>query len=200
MTRITNDHRERILRDVLNYRFAESYTLLQAEYAQLAQGVYETVYSATDRAKMEALPDGWLHKVTSIRVQFGERYADLPYSGSINGVSSYPSINTEINTTYRRVPARDLHGVMRVFETGENLAEVYAALAVASADLRNKTHQAESLASVVLDRATTVPKLLVAWPEVKPFLAFLDVPKPKLPALPIDQVNSLLDLPVDKAA
>jgi len=200
MTRITNEHRSRILKAVLQHRFGAAFASLQAEYAQLAQDIYEDVYDAKQRAQMEALPDGWLPRSISIRSKLGESYADLPFNGWIRHINSSDLVEAKERSQSRVILSRDINAVMEIYDHNHNFAEIYSALQVKAADLRNQVREAEKLTMAILERATTLPKLLAVWPEVKPFVEFLQEAKPKLPALPIDQVNGLLDLPVDKAA
>lgn len=201
MTRITNEHRSKILKDVLAHRFAKPTEKLVADYAKLAEDIYNDVYGVTTRQEMQKLPKGWLPSASTIKVKLGEKtYAELPFNGFIRHVNAPDCVPIKPDVMWRLCKADDVSRVLEVYEATHAFAERYEELQFRAKDLREAIDGATMLANSILEKGTTLAKLLSIWPEVKPFAEFLSAPKPKLPAMPISTLNGMLDLPVNKAA
>lgn len=201
MTRLTNEIRKTIKEAVLRHRFEEQAEALVADRAAFAGEVYNDVYRKSDRDKMEALPNGWLPTTSSVSVRFGEtaygRYEDFPFDGAIYGDIAKVRKRTDKSPQRceRRVPHKHYSGCSKVYGDDHRLSSKHAALKERADELQTEIVAAARQVTAALDSANTVKQLLEAWPEVEPFVPVRSA-KANLPAVPVDALNKLLDLPV----
>lgn len=201
MTKLTTYIRENLAKDLLKHRFGDAAASLVADRAAFALKVYNDLYSEAERKKMAALPDGWLGKDSDITVQFGDGsgYGKLEFSGSVYG-DVHAVLKTPVDTVYRLVIHQHLRGCAKAYERNHEFAAEYDALRERQKDLSTQISQARRQTEAALTKATTLKRLVDIWPEIEPFVEkYVDKPKP-LPALPTNELNALLDLPVSEAA
>lgn len=201
MTKLTTYIRENLAKDLLKHRFGDAAAALVADRAAFALKVYNDLYSEAERKKMAALPDGWLGKSSSITVQFGEGsgYGQIEFSGSVYG-DVHAVMKAPVNAVYRLVAYHHLRGCAKVYERTHGFSDEYDALRERQEDLATQISQARRQTEAALTKATTLKRLVEIWPEIEPFVEkYADKPKP-LPALPTNELNALLDLPVSEAA
>jgi hypothetical protein len=201
MGKLTNYSREKIVRAVLQHRFAEAVAALVAERAAFAKAVYEDIYQLGDRRKMANLPKGWLPEVETIGVQFGDgrSYHALSFSGAEYG-SQAKMLAKSIEGLSRRVIHSHSRGCAKVYEVTDHLSVTYRALKERSADLTKQIDDAERQTIAAINSASTVNRLIEIWPEVAPFAIKFDPAPVPLPVLPTKKLNALLDLPVTETA
>ncbi len=201
-TRLTNTTRDQIASAVLTHRFREPVDALIADRAAFAEEVYNDIYRKADREKMAALPKGWLTETAAINVQFGDSrgYESVQFSGKIYGKLGSVKTKDDGKSVERRAFAKNTHGCARVYDADHRLARKHADLGRRFEELKAAFEAAERQVNAALDSATTVNRLVEMWPEVEPFVRPLGTPSPKVPAIPTDQLNKLLDLPVSEAA
>lgn len=200
-TRMTTWLRERIAKDVLEHRFSEAAATLVSKRAALAGDVYNDVYTASDRRKMDALPSGWLPEDNDIGVQFdGARgYTQLRFNGAIYG-SVATVLKVTLKPVNRRMRANDIRGCVKVYEATHPFTERWNALEGEASDLAKQIEAADRQLKSALASASTIKRLIDMWPEIEPFALKHESEKAPLPALPTKDLNALLDLPVSEAA
>lgn len=192
--KLTQEDRANLSSAILQHRFAATGVKLAAEEAALAAKCFEKAFAKADRTQMEALPDGWLPTICSIRVQFAGRVQMLDFAGREHlRVFRAPLADP----VWRRVPSKLERGVLLVVEATERLGIAHEqhqqAVRKAREDLSNLARQIDA----VMSQATTSGKLITLWPEVEPFIASMRKRAPaKVPAVPIVALNKMLGLPV----
>jgi len=198
-TKLTNHSREQICREVLQHRFSAEVEKLIADRAAFADRVYNDVFSKSAREKMAALPDGWLPEESNIGVQFGSgsSFERLSFDGSFYGElrNAVKDDGAEKEAVHRRIPYR-LRGCAKAYEPDHKLSVAFDALEARMKDLKKQFYEARATVNSALLNVTTLNKLVETWPEVAPFIARFNAAPVKLPAIPTDQLNKLLDLPV----
>lgn len=201
-TRLTVSIRERIANDLLTHKFSAAIGALIADRAAHAHDVYCDIYSKSDRAKMDALPAGWLPESNRIGVQFGSSgrsYVELSFSGAVYGeVNKYRKGTMKHGD--RRIISKHVHGCAKVYADDHPLAKAKADLDSKFDDLKTSVSEAAKQVNAALASATTIKRLVEAWPEIEPFARAHEATPPNLPAVPTDRLNKLLDLPVSEAA
>lgn len=201
MTKLTTSMREQIVKAVMVHRFGEIAKALVAERAAFALRVYEDVYSEADRRKMKALPEGWLPTEDDLNIQFGDgrNYTQLTFSGSVWG-----EVATVLPEPLEKVwlPIINTHrnGCAKAYEPAHSFVAEYIAIKdkteALAVEIRSARRQAESATNT----ASTIGRLVEAWPEIEPFTKrFVPTPK-QLPAIPTVELNALFKLPVAEAA
>lgn len=204
MTKLTKWMREGIAKKVMIHRFREQADALAADYAALAADVYNDLYTEAERKKMDALPEGWLPTSDDVYVQFGESgrtYQHLRFDGDLYGVARRYASSREGDRIRKRILAKhNRSGCAKVYEDKHELSQRASALREREAEMAKAADAAQRQIEAALNSASTIKRLVEMWPEIEPFAAdYDDKPKP-VPALPTDQLNKLLDLPVSEAA
>lgn len=200
-TRLTNTIRERIALAVLRHRFSDSIEAMIADKAAFADEVYCDIYKKSDREKISALPAGWLPEEHRVGVKFDNTkfsYENIDFSGCVYGKISRTRVPQEKSepAPRRRVLTKHSHGCAKVYDEGHRLAKKFVALKEREDELKVAIVAAERQVNAALESATTINKLVEIWPEVEPFARQFDKSPIKVPAVPTEQLNKLLDLPV----
>lgn len=199
MTRLNNEIRSHVQKEMLKHRFADAAKELLLDFVEFAEAVYNDIYNKSDRAKMAALPAGWLLEAAKIGVQFGAgcSYIDLRFSGSLDSEINHllESWKNRPNVT-RRVWRKHEYNCAKVYHNDHKLSIRYQMLKTRHADLIKDHQAAKKVIESALAATASVEKLLDLWPESKPFLTPYLNKKPQLPSIPVGQLNTLLDLPV----
>jgi len=194
--KLTKTHREEILKRAMQHAFKDEVLALMAKFAKLANDVYEDVFSAADRKKMEALPEGWLPRDSEIRVTFGNEHTWLKFNGRNGCLPEVDGVWPE--DQYRRYPASKKSKVCKAYDARDAMSVRFEELINARKDLSSRVSEARSSTRAALDRATTLQRLLEGWPEIEPFTRFIPRDRPSLPAIKTDVLNTLLDLPISE--
>jgi hypothetical protein len=198
-TRLTNDIRESLTRDIMRHRFTADVDDLLATQAAFAMRVYDDLFNADMRTAMSALPDGWLNDSDDIGVQFGyvggsNVYTRLWFSGYLTG--SLGQLQTKRDTKKTmRVPASKAHGCVKVYDPSHPLSKDFDRIRIRTKSLRENVDTAKRSVETALNAVTTIKRLVETWPEVAEFAKKYDTEKPQLPALPTEHLNQLLRLP-----
>ncbi len=193
--KLTNAHRDEILKRVLSHAFKAEAEKLRDDFAALAGAVYDDVFSAAERRQMEALPQGWLPTDDDINVQLGSDYRYLRFNGRNARVDDLVAC-VPAKETLRRFPASKKASCCKVYEASHPLTVRFRELENARDDLLLRVSDATAKTRAALNRATTLARLVEGWPEIEPFTTFIPTDRPALPAIQTDVLNGLLDLPV----
>lgn len=177
----TVSQKERVRNRLIARSFDPRRDSLDREEKQLAQGLYEQLFSAEDRARMDALPDGWLPIAGSLHVDPGP---------------SESNIKLEFDGT-RRHPARwstivkwgDLPEVAQALVQEHNQADKL---------LKSERDKTSREVQALLDGFRTVEQAQEAWPEAANIIGEV-VGAPRIRTLPaVTTLNAALDLPPEE--
>lgn len=203
--RLTKAVKEDILNSVINRTLGDRKTALRLKEEQLAELVYQVIYTADDRALMMSLPQGWLGEVHTMNIKFDlsvlgdpklvqDVKSDKFERGTINIKPYYGSELRMRFTSCRRVPMKDHH---RTQELNEEQARKIAgpaaevlresiAIEISRRDLSNKIE-------ALLAQCSTDKKLLEFWPEAAQYLPEELKQSPSyLPAVTAKELNDLI--------
>lgn len=194
-TRLNIDNRNAIIRDALAHRFSADVKSLIDERATFASAVYDDICKKADRLKMAELPEGWLIETDNIAVQFGGDFVRVNFAGKLYG--DLVRATDYSRDDKRRVLAKHANGCAKIYDATHKLASEHQRLRSKETDIKNAYKTASQSMMTALNRVSTVKKLIETWPEIAPFASRHDTGKPSLPALPTEQLNKLLDLPVE---
>lgn len=179
--RLTEDMRRDITRALLDHKLAKREEAHKASEFKLALRVYNSVFSATDRKKMEALPDGWLPEEAYINIRLGGEFHRYHFSApDKNGKRECRRFTSKTRREDFAIDVRsDLGAAMAAHrDEGE-------AIRVARNELKAK-------AAGVLASVTTTARLAEVWPEVVALIPKY-VPR-QLPAVRRDELNAAFGL------
>lgn len=179
--RLTNDLRERLIR----HRFEEPEGELEAREQRLADRLYNALYTNSERHRMMKLPNGWLKERLDIEVSMpGRGWVVLKFREPLRFQDQTGRCVLSLNTEDHSELIQDLHEYLE------------------AKDMLSRTRQqARRDISAVLKSVHTDKRLLEVWPEVKPFLQEIVPlqPKSNLPAVPIQNLNTMLKLKKEAA-
>src|SRR5688500_18568350 len=83
--RLTNDTRDQIRKKAITHRFRKSVVKLMDKQATFTDEVYNDLYGPLVQKRMEELPQGWLHTMSSFHVKFGgSAFDDINFDGDYN--------------------------------------------------------------------------------------------------------------------
>ena len=176
-SKLTISQKETIVNRVLAHRFDKATAALAAQTSAFAELAWRAVVTDADRLAVAKVPPDWLPKTAELRLKLGEAYHVVYFSPA-----------REIPQCKRRTHVFDAHHpvttAFRMLQDDTTLS--YAA-----------ERDAKQAINAVFQQATTLPKLLKIWPEVEPFVYGLGATSANLPAVQTEQLNKLLDLPVE---
>lgn len=181
--RLTDYLRDQICKAVIGDRFEAQRKKIAKERRSIALACYNKFYSRSIRAKMSALPDGWLPSESSIRVRLGGKHDYLQFDGS--------SYNSEIQ---KRFLAKDIGPVALDLEATDSITERYRSCEDESKDIDAAERRLRQEIRSVLYSVTTTGRLLAVWPEVEPFLSNIEPATVSVPAVPVAELNEKLGL------
>lgn len=175
--RITSVIRSRITTRLLAHRFDEEQKALDVHENNLAMQVYRHLYTAAERKRMNALPDGYLPMKHAFRVHIG-RY-------------DYAALNLLQPV---RFPAADLGNDVNIKDAA--LHERVKSHLAAKTALKQSRKKLDEETRAAIASFGTVARLIEAWPQVQPFVEQLGYgsEKKSLPAVIPSELNSSLGL------
>lgn len=203
--RLTKAVKEDIINSVINRTLGDRQTALRLKEEQLAELVYQVIYTADERAMMMSLPQGWMGEVHTMDIRFDfdvlgdpklvqDVKSDKFERGTIRIKHYYGNELRMRFTSCRRVPMKDHHRTQELNEeqarkiagpTAEVLRESVA-IEISRRDLRNKVE-------TILAQCSTDKKLLELWPEAAQYLPEELKQSPAyLPAITAKKLNNLI--------
>jgi hypothetical protein len=185
----------------MKHRYEAQVKALVDARADFAVKVYEDLYAKSTRDKMNALPEGWLSSSDNLGVQFGTSYERIYFNGYTYGkIISVIAQEDRRKDGSLRLLAKHSHGCAKAYEATHPLSIAHANLEATERDLKTEFEATRRQLDAALSAVTTVKRLIETWPEIAPFAIEFENEKPNLPALPTEQLNKILDLPVSEAA
>lgn len=199
--RLTKDLRETILNALLKHAFAQRFNDLHRAEQELTRAVaaaaVDARYGAGAFVQAQAAPAGWLPRAHTV-------YLLLP--SYVRERLSVSGGNTPVAAWLTDAPAPAFahpsvcRGVTGDYLPVDALPELTKARVLGHLDARaaalDTYHKTRQQAAAALARATTVKRLLEAWPEAAPFIPAASQPV-QLPAVQTDVLNAALGLPVE---
>lgn len=206
MARLTNDYRRQLLVAITRRTYQPKFEKLLREGKELADRVYDSIYTVKDRELMASLPAGWLPECDCVALNMsnGELHC-IYWNGSLFGPYAWKAVDRmpypfdRPNDVERRIAYKHIWGRGRA-QLKENVEETEKDLIGFNGkleDLRNEYFNAWRRAEAILNSISTVGKLLKIWPEIAEFVPeeWYCQRNANLPSLPIAQLNEILDLP-----
>lgn len=206
--RLTKTEKDGIITKMMK-RWDEKHPVndLRKEIVDLAQKVYDDVYSKEARDWMETAPLGALPGATYLNVRISDSYHDyfmLPFDGSISlsgNTTSAGSFEKKVyhdhsskgwrSYTIRLSSLTDQDGVKKAIEKIRSVLSKRA----------EKRKEALTAIKGNLSKFNTTKQIMDAWPEVTPFLPKYTQPEAKTAiVIATKDLNNMFDLPVEEKA
>lgn len=203
VTRLTNDIRDSIERDLIRHRFQPEIDEIEDRLQAIGAEVYDAAYDADTQAKMQSLPDGWLFQDDAFEVVFVGKRVRIHFSGYMYRGEKFGGLIENRPKVFRRVLEKHRNGVIASFAADHSLSQAFETINIDRERLKEVIQIAKRQTRAALNAVSTVEALIKTWPEVKPFAERWIEGKdsrPKLPAIPVENLNASLGLPVEGAA
>ena len=200
--RLTVAMRENICRRLLRHRYSARVLDLIERQKVFAADVLADLWTPEERQLLDSLPAGWVPKVTHLGVKLGGQdssYVSINLDGSYAITSGLSFVRPEGHSYEHqsvRVPYNANNACIRRYDPNHPLAQRYELLSQERSRLSEEIARTKKIVEAQLEEYSTVQSLLKNWPEVEPFLGKYLTPPVRLPALPNQHLNELLDLPV----
>ena len=203
-TRLTKCIREALLKKLLQRAFQSRAQSFVDECAAFVDRVYRDAFQ-DKLERMDALPDGWLDTDYYITVQIAGEVRRMKFDGSLDGWNLPEQMRQAgargMATHNRRFTARTKSQVVKIYEPTHELSKELTDLLSRREDLCEEIRKAVRSAKAAMESVSTVKKLIDVWPEVEEFAKhYLEDGDRKaiLPAIPRDQLNTMLNLPPEE--
>lgn len=206
-TRLTTHIRDSLMNSLLKRAFKKRGEDLVKRCAGYADRLYRDAMSK-DLVQINALPDGWLQSASAIKVQLGAEIKQVHFTGTLSNwglpdIFRNAGIVESTDQKRRRFPAKLGGAVVKQYPGDHELVEEFQKLDNEWNELKGEMERAKKVAMVAMNSVSTVKKLIDVWPEVEEFAKhYLEDGERKaiLPAIPRDQLNTLLNLPPEEQA
>ena len=203
MTRLTNDIRDAILRSLIKHRFQPEIDAIENRVQALAGEVYDAAYDADTQARMQGLPDGWLFQDDDFEAVFGGQRVRIGFNGYMYRGADMAGLDNAKPKVLRRILEQHRQRSLVSLTTDHPLSKKFEAINQDRERLKEAIGTSRRKTRAALDAVSTVEKLISVWPEVKPFAErYVEAKdtRPKLPAIPVENLNASLGLPVEGEA
>ncbi len=181
--------REEIAKD-LTRKLEEKKNAINAEGSHLAKMLYEEMLTPKERDLLNSLPEGWVPT-------FDAFYVKCPTNGRFNRIALKLDFREPHPWTFNTRPNLvDLESCPKFKAAFLEWHERYSAARETEQDARRK-------ALTVLNSVTTVNRLLEVWPECRASVERCVSESRtvgKAIAVPVGELNSLLELPEEAVA
>lgn len=182
--RLTNEMRKEIVSKALSAAYGKREDAHNAASKALADALYQHTYGEAEKIARK-LPRGFANMSGSIEIGaagFRDRYSTSPLKNSQLSMSIARPVPN--NHTYIKISVGGTHPL---HEQAQAVAEEYQALT------RDKDALAAKLRSLTAS-ATTVEKLLAAWPEGRKFIGKPPAPKASavIPVELVPEINAAI--------
>lgn len=178
--RLTNMKVNGILSRLLEHKYNDLLEKLREDKMQLAQDIYNFVFDEKARNLMATLPADWLPLTSGVSFCVGDE-------------QDYRHLELREDLP---VPYGKHAGCMVVLDRNSELGTRALELKERAVEISRQRQEDKKNALAILSSVTTIPALLRLWPEVAPFIETNEKPRPKLPAVPITDLNKSFGLPV----
>lgn len=181
--RLTNQHRQAILRRVIGDRFEKQLEQIEKSLTELADRVYVEKIGDQNHQLMERLPESYFTWEDYISLRFGEAYTSLKMSKQLP------------------IPYDAHAGTFAVFNATHEFSETYRRLRNEKQQVKVAEREIRTQAQAVLGNVTTDNRLIEEWPEIEKIVREVAQPTVKLlPAVQMEKLNRELGLGKDQAS
>ena len=203
MSKLTNTLRDQIQRSLLTHVFKKRVEELITKHAEFAAKVYDDFYTAEERRKMNALPEGWLRTDDDFKVVFGElssSYRHLSFNGLFHADGLSGISYTKPERVYRRFLSAGWDYPKKKYESNHPLSKEVYELQDLVKDLEAEIKERRETCRGILYSCTTANSLVKAWPEIRPFIPEYCFQKQdsRVIALPLEKLNKNFNLPKEE--
>ena len=206
-TLLTNDMRNGIVARLMKHRYSAEEQTLCDEYAKLMEDAFKYVMGDA-YGKLDDFPEGWFPtqssdyiEIKGVFCEFASKW-DSELVKHVYAIKRDPSRNASWRVVFNksvRVPFNVYHNTPTIMAGHE--------VHTRAQDLSMRAHkhieaydEAKAKARGILNVFSTVEKLVKQWPEIEPFLppkASAQAAANTLPAVPVEELNSMFGLPPD---
>ncbi len=200
MTRLTNSIQEQLTTELLKYKFSDKAQELVEKQSTFAHKIYNDCFDKKTRDKMKRLPQGWLPEVGEVSVEFASKFTRLEFNGGNNLSWNYRFLfKKSFEAQNKRFPNKHKSNCVKQYTALDKLALEYTQIQNEISDFTTAISHTKANIQSAFSSCTTVEKLIKNWKEIEPFAKkYVEVKGTNLPALPTEQLNKLLNLPVGK--
>lgn len=196
--KLTTTVRDTITSRILRYRFGGDVAQLIADRKAFAESCYDAVYDESTRKKIRSLPKGWLPTDSYMLLRFGTEMDRIHFNGHGNLSGLWALVEKAADELHRPLLAKHTrNAVVAIFDADTEVAAQHAVLLDRRTELCRRVKEAEGQIRSVVNSVTTTGKLREVWPEIGSFLDDFEDVKLSLPAVPVKELNAILDLPVE---
>lgn len=181
--RLNKNIRASILRALLAHRFDKQEKQLKAEEAKLFLLIWEDIHSAADRALMEKAPEGAFTTAQRYSLNFGGLAVEIRGLEEVRTFAKWPNC-----TGWH-------HRAIKAYSPQDDVYMAWAKWHNKTIDLNKAKEAARVKISSTLASFASTKRLVQEWPEVAPFLPKEIGSGAGLPMVPVQQLNTILDLP-----
>lgn len=182
-TRLTNDMRQTIRGRILDHAFKKREEALREDEAAYGKMIYELEYPEEIRKTMSLLPESFFYKLSDFQVCIDGMYLPIILKEAVFVGESH----------------RGRWGFVRLSSDCE-IGRAGLDLLRRGQELSQERNSQKFKIRAVLDKVTTVNRLIKEWPEVEEFCKDFLVTKQTLPAVEFKKLNELLGLPPEVEA
>lgn len=211
--RIKADLRNSIVKAAFRHAFQDEFYVLRNAFANLAQEAYQDAFKHI-MDKIQAIPEDWLKPCPRISIAVDGAVTQLDFTGHRHYYLPYEN---DTATWYLRDSEREIRGHFAVpnsmsgcehiprinYEPDHPIAKKLQVLVEQEKDLISRMRTSLNSLDAMLRKHTTVKKLIESWPEIEELLVAVlpkTAPEVSLPAKTRQELNTLLDLPIDTKA
>lgn len=195
---LSDERRKRLIATLITERFEKPVRALVPKHASLALAVYHDYFTRSQIEKMNALPEGWLPRLSHISARFGVgdgSSANLSFNGEFSlfreiiccKIRALPEVE-------HPVPYNRMH-LSNDYAKDHPLTVRRESIRAEIRSLRAEIDKIKLEISGVLNSVTTTGKLVSVWPEIETTVRKLfPIERVNLPAPVVTDLNLKLGL------
>lgn len=183
MTRISKQIAQKIAIAVTDHAFKTRTKDAARQLSDAGLAAYRAHFGDKAIRRMNALPDGWLAKVNSLRFRVAGMSLEVPL------------LDGPVRLTWE---AYNAYCIKVQHDGPEGITLARAAQDLESLKVQRQKAQADAEAAI--RQFATIKTLIAGWPEIETFARPLEGAYPPLPAVIPSSLNKTLGLPVEAAA
>jgi hypothetical protein len=196
--RINAELRDGIIANALTQRFAADRLQIAEQEEKLHQltkardqAGYEAAFSEIDRKRLQAAPEGWFPKSSSVKVAVEDTNEVIQISFAEAQRVPYEVHDNRHGTHIASIIKPD-HPYMAARNAVRDAKAIKEAM---EKDVQERERALRAKVKAVIESVTTVGRLVEVWPEVQDFLPeVMAGPKGNLPATLISDLNAELGI------
>lgn len=204
--RLTNEMRTEIKLAILKHKYADRTENLVLWNAEIANLIYNDVFTAKQRQRMIDLPKGWLveHCVVRVTNEDNTIYRPYRFSGMLDRNIDKECILRNCvkvipKEIYKRFPSDAGNGgALKRYANNSKIGKLmveHNSMLISVFDEHNEDDQ--SLTDILASQTTT-ENLVKIWPELESIMPKFKKPEKTLPVIQQAALNKRFNLPVAK--